>query len=162
MESSSNNMDLPTNGQNVQRLGTNSTSELVPLVLRDLTKYDEKITKLRSLLIERNLTKGNNKYMKFYKKRLPKTLSPGAFNWGVGLLLSDATAQINLSESKPTCRLKMQAAERHKEYLDITQEILKPWVMTISESSKNRKMINLATIQHEAFLPYVDLFQYHL
>lgn len=72
--------------------------------------------------------------------------------------MSDATAQLNTSKSNPTCRIKMQAAEFHNEFLEVTQEILKPWGMEIFGPSKNRKMMSLTTLQHEAFYPYVGSF----
>ena len=144
--------------QDVQRLGMDSTSGVLPKVLSDLIVYDEEILKKRDSLIKNNQTKGNNRFINAYKKELPKQLLPVVFNWGVGLLLSDTTAQINLSRDNPTCRLKTQAVDRHKPYLDATTEIFKPWVMGISDVS-SRNMRELVTLQHEAFLPYVDLFQ---
>lgn len=86
MENSSNEMENSSNKQNVQRLGTQKTSSVVPLVLSDLTIYDEKILRKREFLIKKKLTRGNNRHINEYKKKLPKKLSPGAFSWGVGLL----------------------------------------------------------------------------
>jgi hypothetical protein len=140
--------------QSVQRLGMSSSNSL-PLVLSSLN-YDPKILKEREELIEEGLTKGNNMYVNDYKKQLPDTLPREVYDWCVGLLLSDATLQVNISAKNPAARVKIQQSVEKREFLDVTLELLKPWIFSIG--SKNRKMVEIATIQHKAFLPLIDVF----
>jgi len=110
----------------------------------------------RDRLIKTGLCKGNTLELAAYKKMLPDTLPPEVFDWCTGLLLSDASIQVNISEKNPGARIKMQQAARHIEFMETTMELLKPWVFSIQ--GKNKKMIEIATIQHKAFLPLIDLF----
>jgi hypothetical protein len=110
-------------------------------------------------LIKNGQTKGNNRFINGYKNELPDKLSPKAFSWSVGLVLSDATLQRNLSVSNPTTRFKIQQAGFNRELLDATQDILKPWVMEIYDNQKPDKNLELNTLQGKAFNPLTDLFQ---
>lgn len=146
------------NEQNVQRLGTEESSNLLPKVLGDLIKHDGTVLKKREELIKNKQTKGNNRAMNDYKREVPDKLTGFQFEWAVGLVLGDATLQTNTSKSKQLVRMKIQQRDFNKSLLDATLEILKPWVMTISGPS-SRQMYELTTIQHEAFVPLAELFQ---
>lgn len=146
------------NEQNVQRLGNQESSILLPKVLGDLIKHDETVLKKREERIKNQQTRGNNRAMNDYKREVPNTLTAFQFEWSVGLVLGDATLQTNTSKVKQLVRMKIQQAVFNKSLLEATLEILKPWVMTLSGPS-SRQMYELTTIQHEAFIPLAELFQ---
>nr|YP_009364048.1 hypothetical protein [Pediastrum duplex]YP_009364104.1 hypothetical protein [Pediastrum duplex]ARK36699.1 hypothetical protein [Pediastrum duplex]ARK36702.1 hypothetical protein [Pediastrum duplex] len=140
--------------QSVQRLGM-SLSNSLPSVLSSLN-YAPTILDAREALIKNGLTKGNNRHVNAYKKLLPDTLPPEVFDWCVGLLLSDATLQKNISAKNPAARIKIQQSMAHRELIEVTQELLKPWIFSIGD--KSQTMLEIATIQHKAFLPLIDVF----
>lgn len=144
--------------QNVQRLGNQENSNSFPIVLGDFIKHDDGLLEERMNLIENNLTKGNNKAMAEYKSKLPLELNTVQFDWSLGLVLGDATLQANSSEAKKAVQLKIQQANFNHSLLDITLEILKPWVFRIVPVS-GRPMQEIATIQHTAFVPLAKVFQ---
>lgn len=144
--------------QNVQRLHLDQRGPTLPKVLENLSDWSSEILTKREELIRTNNTKGNNKQLSEYKKLLPNQLSQVALSWSIGLVLSDATVQKNSSEKTRTSRIKIQQVSYNRELLDVTLEILKPYVFTISPVT-GRDMYSLATITHEAFNILIDIFQ---
>lgn len=144
--------------QNVQRLEQDQNNQTSPKVLESLPLYDESLLQKREELIALKKTSGNNAMLTEYKKAVPAELSPTALSWCLGLVLSDATVQRNTA-AKQTCRLKIQQAIHNKELLDVTLEILKPYVFTISHSTTRTTMYSLATIQHKAFNVLSEILQ---
>ena len=152
---------IPSDGihkQNVQRLDIRENSNPISIALRNLVKNDENLLQQRDFLIQNNLVKGNRKELNAYKASLPNQLTREQLLWSVGLVLSDATLQRNSSLEVETFRLKIQQQEFNRSLLEFTLELLKPWVMTIS-SIPNRKMMELDTIQHQAFNQLAEIFQ---
>jgi hypothetical protein len=144
--------------QHVQRLHLDQKSQTRPKVLENLSDWSSEILTKREELIKTNKTKGNNKQFIEYKKLLPNELSQVALSWSIGLVLSDGTVQKNFSEKTRTSRIKIQQVSYNRELLDVTLEILKPYVFTISPVT-GRDMYSLATITHEAFNILIDIFQ---
>ena len=128
-------------------------------MLENLITYDQNLLAKRQELINLDKTKGNNKMINEYKLEVPSQLCPTALSWCVGLVLSDATVQRNSSNTNKTCRIKIQQAIQNIELLNVTQEILKPYVFNIVPGTKRPHMYSLHTIQHEAFNILSDIFQ---
>jgi hypothetical protein len=127
-------------------------------VLEELPNYSHQILFERGEFIENNKTKGNNKALLAYKSNLPTQLPQVAFSWTVGLILSDATLQRNTSQTNQTLRLKIQQANFNLSLLEVTLQLLEPYVFIISPV-QNREMYSLTTISHEAFHVFGEIFQ---
>jgi len=151
--------------QNVQRLLQRSPAlaqyaESLSLELGCLIQHDINILDSRDALISSGKHKGNTKELKNYKEMLPQQLSELQLQWGIGLVLSDATLQLN--NNMKCCRLKMQQAEKNGALLFSTFFIFLPLVMSeITEPFKrnNSKRREIQTIQHTSMMIFVDLFQ---
>lgn len=126
-------------------------------MLEEFPNYNDQILLEREELIRTNKTSGNNKALSIYKIHLPP-LPQIAFSWVMGLLLSDATLQRSSSTSNITLRMKIQQATCNRELLDVTLEILKPFGFVISPVA-NRDMVSFATITHETFNIFGEIFQ---
>lgn len=153
------NEDNTPEFQNVQRLNEDHNQNIGLKVFENFIIYDESILNKRQELINLNKTKGNNRHVNEYKQMVPAQLCPTALSWCVGLVLGDASIQRNSSKTNKTCRLKIQQALQNKQNLDVTLEILKPYVFSISHSETRPNMYSIDTIQHEAFNVLADLFQ---
>jgi hypothetical protein len=155
------NNDARNQEQNAQRLGNSSSDADSLNILSDSIDYDQTLLEKRQALVASGKHKGNTKELKAYKAELPTSLHPYAYSWILGLLLSDASLQVN--NSKSTCRVKIQQSENNKSLLFLTVEVLKPWMLSGVSSMKTRKAgthyRETQTVSHEAFLCFATLLQ---
>jgi len=128
-------------------------------VLENLENFSEEILQKREILIQTNKTMGNNKALNEYKQLVPSQLSQLALSWCIGLVLSDATLQRNYSQNNRTIRVKIQQVSYNIELLEVTMEILKPYVFSFSPITTRPDMYSLTTITHESFNILGEIFQ---
>jgi len=146
------------NQQNVQRLDSEDESpKIYPRVLRDLPPIDEKVLQTRQQFIETGKTRGNSPQRGLYVNFLkPIQLNPVQFSWLLGLALGDGSIEWNRDGT--TCRLKLQQKETHKELLDVTYEVLKPWCAHPASRSSTRPTIyELTSLSNYNFVPVANL-----
>lgn len=145
--------------QYAQRLPLGQNIKKVPKVLENFHDYKADLLQKREEWIRLNKTGGNNLLLKEYKALLPKELSPFVFSWCIGFILSDATIQKSYSLKNVTFRLKIQQVGYNLELLEVTLELLKPYVFGISPVKGRKEMFTIDTIRHEAFNIFHDIFQ---
>jgi len=153
--------DVNNDLQNVQRLGDELNSAIIlPRALEDLSVHDEIILKKRQLLIDSGKFKGNTAELAVYKKNpqlfeLPSKVK----SWTIGLLLGDASIQVNTSGNG--ARIKIQQAYKNVELLQATRMFLLPWVLSGISVPKTRKIGNqyceLQTISHPVFIDLANI-----
>lgn len=133
----------------------------VPEVLVGSLEYDYSVLKANEELVTSGKHKGNTKEFKSYKQFVPCQLTSVQIEWGVGLLLSDVTLQLN--NNGTNCRLKMQQVDYHYPFLAVTRALLAPWFLgPIPPAKKNKSgsnMQEIQSIQNEAFMYFAHLFQ---
>ena len=155
------------NSQNAQRLGGDASSQIVlPRMLGDLIVHDNNVLNRRQAFIANSNTENdqgrpnpNSKEMNAYKQSLPM-LSQVQTDWCVGMLLGDASIQTN--NNLGAHRLKMQQAEKNREFIDVSVAVLQPWCLSAISEVKQRSAGNcyreMQTISHEAFNTVAAIF----
>jgi hypothetical protein len=133
----------------------------IPNVLANSFNHDSSLLHERQRIVEAGKNKGNTREVSFYKKLLPKKLTPVQMEWSVGLALSDSSIQNNANGK--AFRFKIQQADYHAPFLSVTRGLFAPFFLGPTTKFKKKgpaaQKFEIQTVRCEAMVEFAELLK---